>query len=456
MKNRHLSTEDRLIIESGLKEGLSFKSIALQIGKDPTTVSKEVKLHRYEKQRNLSYTPNICQYRTSCVKSEHCHRKGCDITKCRKCVKCNDYCKDFKKLVCDRLSRAPLVCNGCKDYQFCRLDKYLYDARRADMHYEFTLSDSRTGINMSESDFVELDNLVSPLVKKGQSVSSILINHGDEIVVSDRTLYRYVDKNLFSVRNIDLPRKVRYKKRKARKDKKSQKDNPIRKKGREYSDFVEYVNTNTRVHVAQMDTVEGRKGVRQKCLLTLQLPDQRLLLSYIMDSQTVDCVKTVLDSIELNLGKELFNTMFPVILTDNGSEFKNPELIEQSVFGGRRTMVFFCDPYSSFQKGEIENNHEMIRRIIPKGVSMNCYTQKEIGLMTDHINSYARKSLDGLTPYQAAYRNFGRLAMAKLGLHRIEPDSVTLKPSLLENITTPKDIEKENISKRLAKKRKLV
>lgn len=453
MKNRHLSSEDRKLIESGLKEGLSFKEIALQIGKDPTTVSKEIKLHRYEKQRNVSYTPNICEFRRECVKSEHCHRKGCDFTKCAKCQKCNGYCKDFKKIVCHRLTRAPLVCNGCKDFHSCRLDKYLYDAGRAEMQYEFTLCDSRTGINISESDFIELDNLVSRLVRKGHSVSNIIMNHCDEIKVSHRTLYRYVDQNLLSVRNIDLPRKVRYKKRRSRK---TEVADPLYKKGRDYNDFIEYVNTNTRVSVAQMDTVEGKKGARQKCLLTLQLPDQCLLLAFLLESQSQDDVKAVLDSLETALGKELFETMFPVILTDNGKEFKNPEQIERSVFGGRRTKVFYCDPYSSFQKGEIENNHEMIRRIIPKGQSMNCYTQEEIDLVINHINSYARKSLDGLTPYMAAYRLFGRLAMAKLGMKKVAPDDVTLKPSLLVKRTTSKDIEKENIGKRLEKKRKLV
>ena len=60
MKSKHLSFDDRLNIEKGLKEGRSFREIASRIDKSLSTVSREVKLHRYPKERNLFNNPNIC------------------------------------------------------------------------------------------------------------------------------------------------------------------------------------------------------------------------------------------------------------------------------------------------------------------------------------------------------------------------------------------------------------
>lgn len=135
--------------------------------------------------------------------------------------------------------------------------------------------------------------------------------------------------------------------------------------------------------------------------------------------------------LEKALGTALFLKTFPVILTDNGSEFLNPILLESGLDSFVRTNIYYCDPNSSYQKGMLEKNHEYIRYIIPKGKSFDDYTQDDITLMINHINSTARDSLNGRTPFELASLLLDPFVIESLGLKKIEHDDVTLKPSLL-------------------------
>jgi IS30 family transposase len=127
----------------------------------------------------------------------------------------------------------------------------------------------------------------------------------------------------------------------------------------------------------------------------------------------------------------MFKKYFPIILTDNGSEFKNPWDIEKNEAGTQRTRVFYCDPYVSNQKARLEKNHEYIRYIIPKGRSMYKYTQDDINLMASHINSTARDSLNGATPFDLAELLIDKRIPILTGQHKVSPDNVLLKPALL-------------------------
>ncbi len=426
MKSKHLCFDDRLTIEKGLKEGCSFNEIASRIEKSVSTVSREVKLHRYRKERNMFNSPNICRHRRDCNKAERCNGKGCNKNRCTKCTVCNSHCDYFEEIVCMKLQRAPLVCNGCQTSQYCHLDKFYYDARKAQSDYEINLSESRGGINMNEDEFVRLSSIICPLVDKKQSIASIVETH-KELGCSARTIYSYVEQGLFPFRNIDLPRKVRYKKRRSES---VEHPDPLWKTGRTYNDYREYKSNPEHQITAQMDTVEGRKGGCQKVLLTLQRPDMNLLFAFLLERKTQHEVKTALDKLERRIGKVRFLRLFPAIITDNGIEFQNPEYIENSVFGGKRTRVFYADPYSAFQKGSIENNHEMIRRFIPKGTSFNSLDDETVAEMINNINSYKRASLNWLSPYEKARMILGIKLLNDLGLKKIKPDDVTMKPIL--------------------------
>ena len=197
-----------------------------------------------------------------------------------------------------------------------------------------------------------------------------------------------------------------------------------------------------------MDTVEGRKGGRQKVLLTLQRPDMKLMLAFLLERKTQIEVKKALDKLERRIGQLRFQRLFPAIITDNGIEFQNPDYIENSISGGKRTRVFYADPYSAFQKGSIENNHEMIRRFIPKGISFNSLTDDTVAEIIDNINNYRRASLDWLSPYEKAQMILGPKLLNELGLRKIKSDDVTLKPILQKGQN-----HSDNNLKNLARKR---
>jgi len=124
--------------------------------------------------------------------------------------------------------------------------------------------------------------------------------------------------------------------------------------------------------------------------------------------------------------------LFQLCLADNGSEFSNPTAIEFDLQSNRRAHLFYCDPSAPYQKGAAENNHEFIRRIIPKGTSMDNLTQEKVNLMMNHINSYSRKKLGDFTPYEMFEKFHGRKVLEKLGAELIPTNEVTLLPIILK------------------------
>lgn len=191
------------------------------------------------------------------------------------------------------------------------------------------------------------------------------------------------------------------------------------------------MESHPELDVVEMDTVKGRRE-KGKCLLTMIFTKYDLMLIFLIESASQKCVQAVFDELNEKLGTEIFQRLFPVILTDNGGEFKGPDSLENTDYGVKRTNIFYCQPMASWQKPHIERSHEFIRQVIPKGVSMDNFTQADITLMTNHINSVSRDSLGGLCPYDSAKAFIGRKLPKILGLQKIAPDDVTLRPTLLK------------------------
>lgn len=423
-ENKHLTLDERNIIEQELTKNTSFKEIAELLSKDPTTISKEVRKHRIRKEGQAIHV-NF----NHCAKRYHCHRKNlCNprcTKECRHCNNCNDVCSDFVEGTCFRLTHAPYVCNGCTEKFGCKLTKYYYRALPSFNKYKQLLSESRQGINMTELELANLDRIVSPLVKKGQSISHIYKTH--DIPCTRATLYRYLSNNCFSVGPIDLPRKVRMKKRK---QKKGEPKDTLARTNRTYEDFQKYIELHPDLPIVEMDTVEGVKGGR--VLLTLLFRPSKLMLAYIMYEKTQSEVLRIFNMIEKDLGNELFEKTFPIILTDNGSEFGNPLSLEFNPEGIGRTRIFYCNPRASYQKGMIEKNHEFIRYVLPKGTSFDNLLQTDINLMINHINSLGRESLNWSSPYDVAKVLMGKEILKKLNLVKIPTDEIQLNKSLLK------------------------
>lgn len=433
-KGQHLSWEDRHEIQRGLREHRSFREIADIIGCSPDTISKEIRNHRYHKTRESRkgfYTkPNRCKHRDTCRRRDICNKKKghkCKIP-CRECLKCNELCSDFVDAPCHIEKKAPYVCNNCTKSQRCLFDKYLYNADYAHREYKQNLHESRKGIDITRDELAALDELVSPLIKKGQPLVHIMQEHREEIPCSMRTLYNYIDAGYLTVRNIDMKRTVRYRKRchSTQQPKVSYR----KKEGHHYRDYLKFIQDNPKVRVVQMDTVEGEKG--GKLLQTFLWPETNLMIAYLIDSKEMRNTVEVLNILEKDLGTDLFRELFPVILTDNGCEFADPELFETGTNGEKRTRLFYCEARHSEQKGELEKNHEYIRYVLPKKTSFDDLTQEKVLLMINHINNTTRPKLHGSTPMKKALQSLGKNAMERLGLEIILPDEICLKPELLK------------------------
>lgn len=347
---------------------------------------------------------------------------------CKLCQSCNDNCSNFILEICTARFRVPYVCNGCETLSKCSLLKNIYDAERAHLKAHESITQSRSGLCVSEAEVDRLNKIISPLVQNGQSIHQIYVNHEDELMCSEKTIYNYIDACLFDVRNIDLPRKVKFRERYKKPEFKVDKGCRI---GRNYEAFSAFIDKNPDTAVVQMDSVIGTKG--GKCLLTIHFVDCSLMLAFLRDANTSKSVTDVFNHLDKVLGKELFSELFPVILTDNGSEFSNPRSIEHRVtFPFFRTNVFYCDAGSPYQKGAIEVNHELIRRVIPKGASFDQLTQEDVSLMMNHINSYKRKKLNNRSPYETFSFYYGEEVLHKLGCSQVAANDIMLKPTLLK------------------------
>ena len=426
---KHLSLEDRNLIAQRLSEGCSFKAIANELGKNCTSISREIKNHLvFKKVGAAGRSYNACRHRFICKKSQVCVQ--CSFKRfasfCRNCKLCNHICMDFELETCQKLLAPPYVCNGCpKRSTTCTLEKRFYKPLDAWKEYKEVLSESRCGISLSEKEISHLDEIISPLLKKKQSLHHICIHHSDSIMVSESTLYRFVDYNLFSARNIDLPRKVRYAKRKKKKVFKIDKTCRI---GRTYQDFLSFCECHPQLPITQIDSVEGIRG--GKVLLTIHFVKAECMLAYLRDSNDSKSVIDIFENLYLQLGPDIFSTLMPILLGDNGSEFSNPNALEYDSQQNRRCHVFYCNVSAPYQKGSAERNHEFIRMFLPKGSSFDEYNQEDISTMMNHINSYSRLSLGNKSPYEMMEFLYGKRIVKLLGMERINPDEVTLDKSI--------------------------
>lgn len=425
---KHMTLSDRIFIEQALASHESFKNIAAVLKKDPSTISKEIRKHRIFKKGSHYNLKNNCAFLSSCNHFRICDGKSCNyLCKRSKTCDCTKRCPDFIPYLCSKLTKPPYVCNGCSNHA-CRHDKYYYRAKDADSSYEQTKRECRQGINLTAEERASLDELVAPLIRNGQTMDHIFAEHKEEIPCSKRTLYRYIDAGVLSIRNIDLPRKVKYKPR--RQSNTSEKLSRECTIGRTYTDFLGYLDSHPEINVVEMDTVVGPKP--GKVILTMLFRNCTFMLAFLMDNTKSESVIKVFRFLQNELGSDTFARLFPVLLTDRGSEFSNPWAMECDEYAEILSRVFYCNANAPYQKGRLEKNHEFLRYIMPKGTSFDAMLQEDITLCINHINSTARGSLNGRTPFELASMLLDEKLFSLLHLEPVEPDKVLLKPALLK------------------------
>jgi len=446
---KRLTFADRCEVQAMLTAGDSFSKIARDFGMPVSTISREVMRNRTsDSSADWAGRADVCAIKRECSHKGLCGL--CTQRLCKGCAKgCRAYCKDYVKPTCPVLQGAPWVCNACprKKRAACRVRRYFYDAKLAQSAADRRLSESRAGIDLTFDELEGLIGLLAPLIRQGQSLEQIYLTHGDEIPVTLRTLYTYVADDVISgVANIDLNRKTRYAPRLKKRDRR-----PRDVGGRTYQDF-QGLGVAAQASATEMDTVVGRVG--GAALLTLYVRRFELMPVFLIGDETHDEIMERLGWAAAAMEAEeepghvrdasggwaearsrSFGDFFPVLLTDNGACFLGfadiEELGGRNPDGSRKTTLYYCDPYSSWQKGGIERSHEYIREVLPKGTSFDHLTHEDVSLLASHINSIPRPGLGGRSPYDLALPWLGERLLGAMGIRRVEPDGVIRKPWLL-------------------------
>lgn len=419
-KNLHLTVQERIIIEKGIENGSTKAAIALTIGKDKSTVGKEIKKHRELVHKS--------SYKINCANIKNCSHNHV-------CVNC----ADFKPFTCNRRDRSPGACNGCSKYTHCRYDKYRYKADFSHKKYREDLVDSRTGINMSYEECKAMADIIVPLIKAGHSPYHIVTNH-PELNISEKTLYNYIENGIFrefGLFDIDLRIKTKRKIAKKASNKYKKREDKKYLNGRTYDDFIDYTAENKNLSVVEMDTVYNN-GSTGPFMQTFKFLDYSFMFIVYQEEKTAKSMIEGVDLLEKILGKDLFSEEVAIIKTDRGSEFCDAEGFEKEENKSRRTRIFYCDPMASGQKGSLENNHKEIRYICPKEndlKDLGLNSQEKANLIVSHINSQSKEHLKGKSPLEvmefmnpALYQKF-----KDFGIEKINKDNIVLKPYLLKD-----------------------
>ena len=427
----HLTEQDRHMIANLLNAGLSPLAIAHKLKRAHSTITRELRKHRREDEENQKHKKNFCNRRLICHKRSLCKiPPGNCPGRCSQCklIECRKYCDEYEEEVCTKLDRPPFVCNGCPDLKNCRKRKFFYQAVTAEKAYQDLLHECRKGIDVSEAEIRQYNELIRHGGHNGQSLHHIMSAHKDVFQKCSKSIYNYFNQGVFSLPRGEMPRMCMRKPRKVEKIR--HKVDPKCRSGRTLADYEKYCLEHPNLPTVQMDSVIGSVG--GKVLLTLQF-ECGMMLAWLRDTNNSQSVIDYFDMQERKFGPERFRRMFPIILTDNGPEFSNPTAIEISpITGKRRTRVFYCDPNASWQKGSIENNHTNLRRILVKGCSFTRLTQQDIDLVLSHLNSYIRKSYDDTPAIERFCALFGKDCLVILNLTVIPPDDIIMDPKLLK------------------------
>lgn len=388
-KNKHMTLDDRIEIQECLAKGMTFKAIGNRIGKNPTSISREVKLHA------------------------QMHKSG--------------YTKTDE--ICPKLLKAPFVCNGCdkKSKSNCPYARRLYFAKTAQKSYEELRSESRSGIPLNKESFYETERIISEAVKKGQHIYHAI--KSNNLPVSTATVYRHINKQYYSIGRIDLPRAVKFK---PRNPQKSEYIPAWAKRGRTYEDFLSYTEQNREIPVTQFDTVIGRIG--GKTIMTIHFVNCDFMVGLLLDNKTAAEAANKIQTLKRRLKKHGFDfgNIIPIILTDNGGEFSCVSAFENDENGVLETHMFFCEPNSPYEKPDIEKNHTLFRDIVPCGSSFDSFTQADVDLIFSHVNSVKRKQFNGKSSYDMFTFFYSQKLASALGISFIPSADVIQSPKLLK------------------------
>ena len=373
-KWKHINYDQRKTISSGISHNIKLKNIAELLDVDPTAISREVK-------RNRSIVEPIKQNNSSCP----------------------------------NLLRWPFVCTNCKNrYKDCPFNKFIYNAKTAQSFADYNLKSSRRGLDISSDNFKQLDTIIKNGIDNNKSIYQIKIENQDNIDISVTTLYRYINKGYLTTKRIDLPYAVKFKQRKHNKKYEYSENNKIDRTGHTYLDYLAFIHKNPGIYVWQLDFL-GAIKTDNKNILTFILPNFQFTLLDIIYKPNSTKVVDFFDELEDKIGIDTFRTLFPVILTDRDPNFSNIDgICFSKITGEERCKLFFCDPYVSNQKPNVENMNKQLRLFFPKGKSVDKYSKSDIKQINYTLLNKPLKSLDSYTPKDAFIKVFNEDTFNKL------------------------------------------
>lgn len=328
--SHQLTRADRIKIEALLKEGLSKAKIAAHLGVHRSTIYNELKRGEYE-HRNSDWTTEI--------------RYSPDIAQ-----------------------------------------------EKAEENLKVRGTQLKIGNDIAYANYIE-DKIVnedySPAAVLGE-----LKAQGREgefnTTVCVATLYSYIDKGVFlKLTNKDLP----VKKNKKRGYKKVRKQQSRAAAGDSIEKRPEEIDQREEFGHWEMDSVIGKRGVSKNVLLVLTERKTRDEIIFKLPDHTDEAVVAALDRLERRYGADMFKQIFKTITVDNGSEFADVNGLERSILeeGEKRTHLYYCHPYSSWERGTNEVTNKMVRRKVPKGTNFDDKTDEEIEKIESWINCYPRR-----------------------------------------------------------------
>ena len=375
MKNwKHLTFEQRKVISNGISHNYKLKNIAEALGFDPTSISKEVK-----RNREISVS-------------------GININNCKK------------------VNRWPYICTNCKNRHNnkCFFTKYKYDANIAQTKANTNLINSRKGIDVDSEHFKKIDKIIKNGIDEKKSIYQINIENRNVINKSITTLYRYVNNGYLTTKRTDLPYAVTYKKRKHNKKYEYSENKTIDRTGHTYVDYLSYMHKHPGIYVWQLDFL-GTIKTDNNNILSFVLPNLQFVLLDLIKNPNQQKVVSFFDCIEEKIGIDAFIDLIPVILTDRDPSFTDIYgICFSKITGEERCKLFFCDPYVSSQKPNVENLNKRLRLFFPKGKSIDKYTIKNIKNINQTILNKPLRSLDSFTPKEAFINVFDENLFNKL------------------------------------------
>lgn len=277
----------------------------------------------------------------------------------------------------------------------------VYKADYAQMVYERSVSNR--GRNLKIGSDHQLATYIETMIKEKKYSPEALIRHAENeglqfsTTLCPKTIYNYLDTGLFlNVSNADLPYKKPGKKKKKDEEKSTVSLN--NRKGRSIEERPKVVLDRDQYGHWEMDTVVSAQNTGLSCLLVLsERMDREEIIMKIRNKKSSTVVRA-LNRLEKQYGSKAFREKFKTITCDNGVEFLDHKGIEKSIFTKqKRTTVYYCHPYSSYERGTNENINRMIRRFFPKGTNFDDVTPAQVSFVQDWINNYPRKILGGLS-----------------------------------------------------------